>query len=134
MHATDASSRIKALQREALELSKKAKIVSKAARILPQASSEARKLQGEAEAALAEALRLKDAARLEDLHLWKMERSKDSRKGSKQYEYWMASWREGSKVRNVHIGSCRKLDHQAALQKARKIKAEALGIEQVGGF
>jgi len=65
-------------------------------------------------------------ARLQDLHLWKMEKIKDSRKGTKKYEYWMASWREGSKVRNVHLGSCKKLDYQAALQKARVMKAEAL--------
>jgi hypothetical protein len=37
----------------------------------------------------------------------------------------MVSWREGDKVQNVHIGSCRKLDEEAALQKARKMKAEA---------
>jgi len=28
----------------------------------------------------------------------------------------------------VHLGSCKKVDHEAALQKARKMKAEALGI------
>jgi len=32
------------------------------------------------------------------------------------------------KVHNVHLGSCGKLDAEAALQKARKMKAEALGI------
>jgi len=40
----------------------------------------------------------------------------------------MASWREGGKVRNVHLGSCKKVDHEAALQKARKMKAGALGL------
>jgi len=124
---------MKALRREALELSRSAKIASKAALVVPEARSEARRLQGEADSALAEALSLKDAARLEDLHLWRMEKTRDSRKGTKKYEYWMASWREGSKVRNVHLGSCKKLDHQAALQKARKAKAEALGIDQAGG-
>jgi 1,2-phenylacetyl-CoA epoxidase PaaB subunit len=49
-------------------------------------------------------------------------------KGSKTYQYWMASWREGDKVRNVHLGSCRKVDRETALQKARKVKREALGI------
>jgi hypothetical protein len=42
----------------------------------------------------------------------------------------MASWREGGKVRNVHLGSCKKVDHETALQKARKLKAEALGISE----
>ncbi|VVB69503.1 Uncharacterised protein [uncultured archaeon] len=128
MHTTDASNRMKALRREALELSKKARIASKAAHVVPEARIEARRLQGEADSALAEALSLKDAARLADLHLWRMEKVKSSRKGSRKYEYWMASWREGSKVRNVHLGSCKKLDYQAALQKARKAKAEALGL------
>jgi hypothetical protein len=41
----------------------------------------------------------------------------------------MASWREGDKVRNVHLGSCKKLDAEAALQKARELKAAALGIK-----
>lgn len=122
MHTTDAGNRIKALRGEALELSKKARIASKAALVVP----EARRLQTDADSALAEALSLKNAARLEDLHLWRMEKIRDSRKGTKKYEYWMASWREGPKVRNVHLGSCKKLDHQAALQKARQAKAKSL--------
>jgi hypothetical protein len=129
MHTTDASNRIKALREEALELSKKARIASKAALVVPEARTEARRLQEEADSALAGALSLKDAARLEDLHLWAMEKERASSKGAKKYEYWMASWREGSKVRNVHLGSCKKLDHQAALQKAKKAKVEALGIK-----
>jgi len=40
----------------------------------------------------------------------------------------MASWREGERVRNVHLGSCTKLDEETALQKAREMKAEALGL------
>jgi hypothetical protein len=31
----------------------------------------------------------------------------------------MASWREGGKVRNVHLGICRKVDHETALQKSK---------------
>lgn len=67
-----------------------------------------------------------DARRkLEDCHPWVMEKIK----GGKVYHYWMASWREGEKVRNVHLGSCKKLDAKAALQKARAIKADALRIK-----
>jgi hypothetical protein len=128
MHTTAASSQIKALKGKALELSKKAKIASKAAHVLPEARAEARRLQGESDSALAEALSLKDQARLEDLHLWRMTKTRDSRKGIKKYEYWMASWREGSKVRNVYLGSCKKRDYQSALNLARQIKAAALGI------
>jgi hypothetical protein len=49
--------------------------------------------------------------RLQDLHLIEM-----------------ASWREGDKTRNVHLGSTRKMDAEAARQKARAMKAEALGM------
>ena len=61
------------------------------------ARHEAERLQGEAEKALAEAQFLKLQARLEDLTVWQMEKVKESRKGSKTYTYWMASWREGDK-------------------------------------
>jgi len=40
----------------------------------------------------------------------------------------MASWREGGRTRNVHLGSCRKMNAEAARQKARAMKAEALGM------
>jgi hypothetical protein len=38
----------------------------------------------------------------------------------------MASWREGGKTRNVHLGSAKKMDVEAARQKARKMKDEAI--------
>jgi hypothetical protein len=76
-----------------------------------------------------EAADLQELARLEDLTLWVVEKAKPTKAGSKAYSYWMASWREGSKVRNVHLGSCRKMNKADALQKARKMKAEALGIK-----
>jgi hypothetical protein len=57
-----------------------------------------------------------------------MEKVKNSKKGPKKYTYWVASWREGDKVRNVHLGSCMKLSRADAIQKARKLKAEALGL------
>jgi hypothetical protein len=81
---------------------------------------------GEAEKALAEAQALKLQARLEDLNVWEMKKVKQSRKGSRTYTYWMASWREGGKTRNVHLGSCRKMDGEAARRKARERKAEGL--------
>ena len=74
---------------------------------------------------MAEAFKLQ--AWLEDLTIWEMEKVKQSRKGSKTYTYWMASWRENGKTRNVHLGCSRKMDAEAARQKARERKAEALG-------
>jgi regulator of replication initiation timing len=105
MHKTAAGEKRKALKNEALEM-----------------VSRADELKAEAEA-------LKETARLEDLTLWQMEKTKSTKKGSKTYLYWMVSWREGDKVRNVHLGSCRKMDHETALQKARKLKAESLAIQ-----
>lgn len=64
--------------------------------------------------------------------MWEMKKVKESRKGSKTYTYWMASWREGDKTRNVHLESARKMDAQAVRQKARERKAEALGMEPYG--
>jgi len=85
-------------------------------------------MEGRAHELKAEAEALKGAARLEELNLWQMEKSKTTKKGTQSYFYWMASWREGEKVRHVHLGSCRKVDHETALQKARKMKREALGL------
>jgi hypothetical protein len=129
MHKTEAGERRKALQRNAMELAKDAKVLQKAAKTLPEARQEGQRLQEEADKALAKSDALKLQARAEDLTVWEMEKTKSTKKGTKTYTYWMASWREGSKTRNVHLGSCAKMDAQAALQKARMMKAEALGIE-----
>ncbi|HQN30005.1 MAG TPA: hypothetical protein PKX20_02655 [Methanothrix soehngenii] len=128
MHKTDAGEKRKALKAEALELERDARAAIKAAEILPDARREARRLEGKADELKVEAEALEGAARLEDLHLWQMEKEKTTKKGSQSYFYWMASWREGGKVRHVHLGSCRKVDHETALQKARKLKREGLGI------
>jgi hypothetical protein len=125
MHRTPAGDRRQALQRTAQDLARDARALQKVARA-PAARLEAQRLQGEAEKALAEAEALKLQPRLEDLTVWEMEKVKQSRKGSKTYTYWMASWREGGKTRNVHLGSSRKMDAAAARQKARAMKAEAL--------
>jgi len=130
MHKTTAGEKRKALKAEALELARDARSAMKAAKILPDARQKAQELAGHADMLKAEAEDLKGAARLEDLHLWKMEKVKTTKKGSQSYFYWMTSWREGGKVRHVHLGSCRKVDHETALQKARKLKAEALGISE----
>ena len=123
MHKTTAGEKRKALREEALELARDAKAAMKA-----DAMEKARALEGHADELKAEAEDLKGAARLEDLHLWQMEKTKSTKKGTQSYLYWMASWREGGKVRHVHLGSCRKVDHETALQKARRMKAEALGL------
>ncbi|MEI6104193.1 MAG: hypothetical protein WCP70_09635 [Methanothrix sp.] len=125
MHSTPSGYRRQVLQKEARELARDARALQKAARA-PAARREAEWLQGEAEKALAEAEALKLQARLEDLTVWQMKKVKQSRKGSKTYTYWMASWREGGKTRNVHLGSSSKMDATAARRKARERKAEAI--------
>ena len=130
MHKTDAGEKAKAMRKEAGELARRAKAMMNAAKSLPDASHKARELEGQADELKAEAEALKVAARLEDLHLWQMEKVKTTKKGSRNYHYWMANWREGGKVRNVHLGSCEKMSQSEALQKARKLKAEALAIKQ----
>ena len=129
MHKTAAGEKRKALKTEALGLERDARATMQAADILPDARREARRMEGRADELKAEAEALKGAARLEDLTLWQMEKAKTTKKRSKTYLYWMASWREGDKVRNVHLGSCRKVDYETALQKARRLKAEALAIK-----
>ena len=126
MHKTEAGEKRRALKAEARELERDARAAMKAAEILPDARREARRMEGRADELKAEAEDLKGAARLEDLTLWQMEKTKSTKKGSQSYFYWMASWREGGKVRHTHLGSCKKVDHETALQKARKMKRKAL--------
>ena len=131
MHKTSAGEKRKALKAEALKLARDAKTAMRASRTLPEARKKARTLEGQADSLMAEAETLKGAARLEDLHVWQMQKVKTTKKGSKIYGYWMASWREGGKTRNIHLGSCMKTDAEAAMQKARKMKTEALGISEI---
>lgn len=91
-------------------------------------TEEARELEGQADCLKAEAEALRGAARLEDLNIWQMEKAKTTKKGKMTYGYWMASWREGNKTRNVHLGSSWKMDAEEALRKAREMKAEALHV------
>ena len=67
------------------------------------ARREAQRLQGEADSALVEAKALKLQARL---------------------------LARGRRTRNVYLGCCKKMDAAEARQKARAMKAEALGIKR----
>ena len=125
LHRTNAGEKRKAQQREALELEREARTLQKV-----KESPAAGIRQEKAGRLKAEAEPLRGQARLEDLPVWKMEKIKTSKKGSKKYAYWMATWREGGKTRNVYLGSSRKMDAQAALKKARGMKAEALSLKE----
>jgi hypothetical protein len=78
-----------------------------------------------APAGQAQALKLE--AQLEDLQVWEQKRIKDTKQGAKAYIYWIASWREGSNVKNVYLGSSHKMSREQAQEKARTLKREALG-------
>jgi hypothetical protein len=82
--------------------------------------------ENEAKRLKANAETLKPLARLEDLHVWQMEKTKTTKKGSRKYACWMVIWREDGKTRIVHLGSSRKMDAKAALLKARMLKTEAI--------
>jgi len=129
MHKTDSGEKAKALKAEAKKLARRAKAAMKVTETLPEAGEKARRLKIQADNLKTEAENLKEAARLEDITVWVMEKVKPTKKGSRSYRYWMANWRESGKVRNVHLGSCGKMDEETARQKARAIKAEALAIK-----
>ena len=127
---TVAGEKRKALQKEAQRLKREGKLAEKAARTHPGLLADVATILAMAENALLDARNLKDSARLEDLHIWKMKKEKDTKNGVKTYSYWMASWRESGRVRHAYLGSCRKISQEVAVQKARGMKAEALGLKE----
>ena len=85
-------------------------------------------LQSIAAKRLSQALAQKLEARLEDLQVWEQRKVKQSKKGTKTYTYFMASWREDGKIRNVYLGSSLKMSLEQAQGRARDLKREALGL------
>jgi len=73
------------------------------------------------------ALKLK--ARLGDLTVWGMKKIVKTKQGPRTNIYWMVSWREDKKMHNVYLGSAKKLSREQAYEKARTLKAKALGTE-----
>jgi len=130
MHKTVAGEKRKALLKEAKILKLEGKLAEKAARSRPGLLTDVATILAMAENALLDAQNLKDSARLEDLHIWEMKKEKDTKKGARTYSYWMASWRDSGRVRHAYLGSCRKISQGAAMQKARAMKAEALGLNE----
>jgi hypothetical protein len=60
--------------------------------------------------------------------VYRVERIKETKKGTKSHEYYYASWRRGDRVFNQYLGSTKKLDYDSAMKKARQLKAADLGI------
>ena len=128
MHRTDTGDRIQAIKTELSRTDSQLRALNKLRRQgvnVFDAFDQLTVRKAEAKMELEE-LEASGRARLEDLHIFKVE--KETRKG-KRNEYWHASWRLGEKVQNVYLGSCRKMDAQDAREKARRLKAQDLGIE-----
>ena len=88
-------------------------------------------LQSLAAKRLSQAQAQKLEARLEDLQVWEQKKVKDTKKGAKTYTYFMASWREGKKIRNVYLGSSQKMSREEAQEKAKALKKEGLGLSSL---
>ena len=128
MRKTEAGERAKALKKEGQELARRAKAQKEAAATMRAARVTVMNLQSLAAKKLSLAQAQKLEARLEDLHIWEQRKVKDTKKGAKTYTYFMASWREGKKIRNVYLGSSLKISLEQAQEKARAMKREALGL------
>jgi hypothetical protein len=123
-HNTPARKEAKGLRQRASDLAREIKAlegIDGAALLTGERQAEAARLQELAR-------ELEEKARLEDITVWEDCIVKQTKKGEKKYGRWLAGWREGGKLRKVYLGSCMKLNRAGALQKAGKMKAEALGI------
>jgi len=131
MHKTEAGERAKALLQEAQGLARRAKAQKEAAATMRAARVTVVNLQSMAAKKLSQAQAQRLEARLEDLQVWEQKKVKDTKKGAKTYTYFMASWREGGKLRNVYLGSSHKMSREEAQGRARDLKREALGLSSL---
>jgi hypothetical protein len=123
---TETMEHVKELRAEARQAEQGLKAAHRLARAGIDVNEILEDLRAKQADAFSKAKVLKPLARLEDLSVYKV--GKKGKKG-KTNEYWHATWRHGHEVCNVYLGSCKKLAREQALQKAKKMKAEDLGIE-----
>lgn len=130
MHRTHTGEKIKALKAESSKAASSLAAAHKLAESGIDVRSIIESLENQKKDTVAEAERLKSSglSRLEDIKIFKVAKTT---KGNKSNEYWHASWRNGTKVRNVYLGSCKKMDQGLAYRKARELKAQDLGIDSV---
>ncbi len=72
---------------------------------------------------------LQTRARLEDITVRRNPITKQTKKGERTYYRWVCSWQEGDKTVTKYLGSFGKMSEAEALEKARRMKAEALGLQ-----
>jgi len=123
IHRTTSGRKAKELREEARTWKDEArKIRASAPELEPAArlrEEEARRLEGEALEALEE-------ARLEAVTVYLGDVVKTTARGEKKYRYYFASWKVGGKVKNVYIGSPRKMTLEEATARAREMKRRSL--------
>ena len=126
VHDTPARKRARELKEEAHGLIREARVLEG----LEGLTAESTVRQERAKGLKEEAKELQNRARLEDLSVRLVDYWKDTKRKSRQnYSRWVCSWQEGDKIITKYLGSSRKLSREGALQKARKMKAEALAIK-----
>jgi len=125
IHRTASGRKAKELREEARTWKGEARKIRAAA---PELEPAAREREMEAERLEAEALEALEEARLEAVSVYLGDVVKTTAKGEKKYRYYFASWKVGGKVKNVYIGSPRKMTLEEATAKARALKARDLGL------
>ncbi len=69
-------------------------------------------------------------ARREDISVRQSPLVKRNKKGEEEtYWRWLASWGSGKETKMVYLGSVNKMSQAEALQRARRLKSEALGVK-----
>jgi hypothetical protein len=70
-------------------------------------------------------------ARIENLKIYEVRVKRPSgKRKTKIYSYWYASWRVNSKIKNICLGSTRKITYGEALKKAQELKADCLRVDK----
>lgn len=122
VHDTASRAQARAARVRAHELTRQAHVLEG----IDGAEDLAERKAAEAKGLRDQAKELQQKARIEDLSVRQESRVKRTKAGEKAYPYWACSWREGSKVVTKYLGSCSKMSEGEALDKARRMKAEAL--------
>jgi hypothetical protein len=99
---------------EGQDLARRAKAQKEAAATMRVARVTVMNLQLMAAKRLSQAQTQKLEARLEDLHVWEQRKIKEAKAGPKAYTYYIASWRVKGKLRNVYLGSSKKMSRDQA--------------------
>ena len=68
-----------------------------------------------------------ESAEPNEPRIWKQALIKRNKAGEEKIYYrWYCSWHDGKKTVRVYLGSCIKMSEVQAIEKAKKLRAEAL--------